>query len=108
MTTAVLRRMFGWSLKRSEKTRESATHSRTVELTGGDEEKVPWVVVYTAANRTEAEIVRARLASEQIPAILHGEALGVIYGLTTGPLAQVHVLVPEPLAERARSLLEPS
>jgi hypothetical protein len=53
----------------------------------------------------EAEIVAGRLHSEGIPAIIRGEALGAIYGLTTGSLAAATVLVPAPLAEKALALL---
>ncbi|GIV77079.1 DUF2007 domain-containing protein [Litorilinea aerophila] len=72
--------------------------------TGGGSEQEP-VVVWEAANRMEAQIVQGRLESEGIPAIIRGEALGTIYGLTTGELAASKVLVPAPLAERARSIL---
>jgi len=64
-----------------------------------------WEAVYVAANRAEGDVVRGRLESEGIPAVLRGEAVGSIYGLTTGPLAQVEVVVPAPLADRARELL---
>lgn len=76
----------------------------SVSLTGGDDSQEP-VVVWEAANRLEAEIVAGRLASEEIPAIIRGEALGAIYGLTTGSLAVSYVLVPAPLADKAVALL---
>jgi hypothetical protein len=66
------------------------------------------VVVWEAANRMEAQVVQGRLESEGIPAIIRGEALGTIYGLTTGELAASQVLVPALLADRARSILEES
>lgn len=73
-------------------------------LRGGDDGQTP-VVVWEAANRMEAEIVAGRLHAEGIPAIIRGEALGTIYGLTTGSLAAANVLVPAPLAEQALALL---
>lgn len=84
---------------------ERALQSRTVAMTGGDEHTVPWVTVYVAANPLEAEVVRGRLASEDIPVVLRGEAVATVYGLTQGPLAAVDVLVPEPLVDRARQVL---
>jgi hypothetical protein len=71
---------------------------------GGKEDQTP-VVVWEAANRMEAEIVAGRLHSEGIPAIIRGEALGTIYGLTTGSLAAATVLVPAALADKATALL---
>ncbi len=67
-------------------------------------EQVP-VVVWEAANPLEAQVVKARLESEGIPAMIRGEALGNVYGLTVGGLAQSDVLVPEALAEKAIELL---
>jgi hypothetical protein len=71
---------------------------------GGKDDQTP-VVVWEAANRMEAEIVAGRLHSEGIPAIIRGEALGTIYGLTTGTLAAANVLVPALLAEKAIAIL---
>lgn len=53
----------------------------------------------------EAQIVKGRLESEDIPALIRGEALGRIYGLTSGSLAATDVLVPAPLADKAREIL---
>lgn len=71
---------------------------------GGQDDQTP-VVVWEAANRLEAEIVAGRLHSQDIPAIIRGESLGAIYGLTTGSLAAATVLVPAPLAEKALEIL---
>lgn len=72
--------------------------------TGGEGDQEP-VVVWRAANQMEAQVVKGRLESEGIPAIIQGEALGAIYGLTSGSLAETLVLVPAPLADRAEQLL---
>lgn len=72
--------------------------------TGGSVDQEP-VVVWEAANRLEAEVVAGRLQSEDIPAIIRGEALGAIYGLTTGSLAATVVLVPAALAAKALEIL---
>ena len=53
----------------------------------------------------EAHVVKGRLESEGIPAIIRGEALATIYGLTAGNLAVAKVLVPAPLAEKALAVL---
>lgn len=54
----------------------------------------------------EAQIVKGRLESAGIPAIIRGEVLGAIFGLTTGTLAESAVLVPAALADKAEALLQ--
>ncbi len=80
------------------------SHALTMARTGGEQQDT-WEVVYLAANELEGEVIRGRLESEGIPAVLKGEALGRVYGMTVGPLAQVEVLVPAPLVQRALDLL---
>lgn len=72
--------------------------------TGGGLDNEP-VVVWEAANLMEAQVVKGRLESEGIPALIRGEALATIYGLTAGNLAVAKVLVPAPLADKALALL---
>lgn len=81
---------------------ESDTAS--VTTTGGGLDDEP-VVVWEAANLMEAQVVKGRLESEGIPALIRGEALAAIYGLTAGNLAAARVLVPAPLADKALALL---
>jgi hypothetical protein len=95
--------LFGKSFKPSHK-RERGTDEETMSTTGGGQEQEP-EVVWEAANLMEAQIVKGRLENEGIPAIIRGEAVGQIYGLTTGNLAATDVLVPAPLAEKARDIL---
>ena len=61
--------------------------------------------VYTA-KYLEAQIVKGRLESEGIPAILQYESAGLVYGLTADGLGETTVLVPADLAEEAREILE--
>ena len=63
-------------------------------------------MVWVAQNQMEAQVIKGRLESEDIPAIVRGEALGAIYGLTTGSLAQSAIFVPAPLAEKAQLILQ--
>lgn len=72
--------------------------------TGGGLDSEP-VVVWDAANLMEAQVVKGRLESEGIPALIRGEALASIYGLTAGNLAAAKVLVPALLAEKAVAIL---
>ena len=58
------------------------------------------------ANPGEATVIKARLESEGIPAVLQQEAMGsVLMGLTVGPLGSAKILVPEPMAERALAIM---
>ncbi|MDQ3248017.1 MAG: DUF2007 domain-containing protein [Chloroflexota bacterium] len=92
----------GWFKKESGIRRAAATPSTST--TGGDLDQEP-VVVWEAVNAMEAQIVKGRLESEGIPAIVRGEVLGALYGLTTGTLAATDVLVPAPLAAKALEIL---
>ena len=84
--------------------REVLDHVERTGSTVSGSEQEP-VVVWEAANVMEAEIVQGRLGSEDIPSYIRRDAVGGIYGLTFGGLAQADVLVPAPLAEKALALL---
>ncbi len=79
--------------------------AKTAETTRGGREAVPWVVVVENLNSGEAAIVKGRLESQDIPAVVQQEALGAVLALTVGPLGSARVLVPEPLAEQAVNIL---
>ena len=100
MTTATL----NWLQSLWGHVRDEGARTASLVLRRG-KEKTPWEVIYVATNRLEAEVIRGRLESEDIPVVLSGEAVATVFGLATGPLAQVEVLVPAPLAERARETL---
>lgn len=74
--------------------------------TGGGRQSGDPVEVYRAANEMEAQVVKGFLESNDIPVMLRGEAIGQTIGFTVGPLAEVSVLVPEPLAPKAEELLQ--
>lgn len=61
--------------------------------------------VYIAYGQPEAEIIRGRLQSEGIPAILRYESAGLVYGLTINGLGEVRVQVPSSLAQQAKRIL---
>ena len=66
------------------------------------------LVVLCRARQGEAQIIRARLEDEGIPAALSYESLGIVYGLTIDGLGEVRVLVPESYVEQARAVLADS
>jgi hypothetical protein len=53
----------------------------------------------------EAEIIKGRLESEGIPALLSYESAGLVYGLTTNGLGEVRIMVPKHLAKEAKEIL---
>lgn len=77
----------------------------SVETTPGSREATPWVVIGVNLSPGEAVIIKGRLESEEIPTLVQQEAMGVVLGLTVGPLGSAKILVPEPLAERALEIL---
>jgi hypothetical protein len=77
---------------------------QALETTPGGKEPARWVAVGTF-NPAEAAIIRGRLESQDIPAVIQQEAVGVVMGLTVGPLGSARVLVPESLLDRALAVL---
>lgn len=84
----------------SQKQREIAA-----ETTPGGTESTRWVVVAQNLNPGEAAVIKGRLDSENIPAVVQQEAVGSVLGLTVGPLGSANIRVPEPLAEKALAIL---
>ncbi len=62
--------------------------------------------VYVANGKLEAEIIKGRLESEGIPAVLRYESAGLVYGLTINGMGQVEVQVPSSWAQKARQVLK--
>jgi hypothetical protein len=65
-----------------------------------------YVTVYVANGQLDAEMVRGFLESPGIPAMISQESVGKVFGLVSGPLGEVNVLVPEEKTNEARELLE--
>jgi hypothetical protein len=63
-------------------------------------------VVYTAAGRIEANIVKGMLEAAGIPVELSQESAGTVYGFTVGAMGLVEILVPEQRAVEAKALIE--
>lgn len=62
------------------------------------------VVVYKAAGELEAQVIKSKLISSGIPAILQNEALGTL-GFTVDGLGEFRVLVSQGWEKEARSVL---
>lgn len=63
------------------------------------------VTVYTASGQLQAQVIKTKLDSAGIPALLDYESAGVVLGITVDGLGEVRVMVPEDLAEEAWALL---
>jgi len=63
-------------------------------------------VVYVAYGQLRAEVIRSKLEAAGIPVLLRYESLGPVMGITVDGLGKVRVMVPAPLAAKARLLLE--
>jgi hypothetical protein len=62
------------------------------------------VSVYSG-NYLQAQIVKGRLESEGVPALLRYEGAGLIYGVTVDGLGEARVMVPEDLAAEAEAIV---
>ncbi len=77
----------------------------TAETTSGTKEATKWVKVAVNLNPAEATVIKSRLESEGIIAIIQQEAVGSVLGLSVGPLGSAKVLVPEPQVDQALEIL---
>ncbi len=68
-------------------------------------DKLELVTVYAAQGMLTAEVIKSKLESAGIPALLAYESLGPIYGLTVDGLGLVRVQVPERFTEDALALI---
>ncbi|MDM8000684.1 MAG: DUF2007 domain-containing protein [Dehalococcoidia bacterium] len=62
------------------------------------------VSVYSG-NYLQAQIVKGRLESEGVPALLRYEGAGLVWGVTVDGLGEARVMVPEELAEEAGAIV---
>ena len=70
-----------------------------------DEESQEPVVVWVAPNQVEAQIIVARLQSEGVTAAIQGESAALVFGFTTGGIAEWEVIVPASLVDQAVEIL---
>lgn len=68
-----------------------------------EEQETKLEKVYTASGQLEAHVIKGKLESEGIPVLLQYES--EILGITVDGLGEVRIMVPEPLAQRAREVL---
>ncbi len=78
---------------------------KAAETNPGGDEPPRWAVI-AIVGWAEAEVLRSKLESANIPCLLQREAAGAAFGITIGPMGEVRVLVPESLADQAADLLD--
>jgi hypothetical protein len=64
-----------------------------------------WAKVHTAANILDANLIKGKLESEEIPVMLKYEVAGQIYGITVNGLSEVRVFVPREMQKEAAEIL---
>lgn len=61
--------------------------------------------VYTAAGQMEAQVIKTKLESANVPVLLQYDSASIVFGFTVDGLGEVRVMVPQSLAQEARQLL---
>ncbi len=65
-----------------------------------------WRCLIIETDPIKASILEGRLKEEGIPVVLQSEAIGQIYSLTVGPLAEIKVLVPYSWLDKAKEIVK--
>src|SRR5829696_51430 len=98
-------RALSWIGPNKKTGQDNAEADDTHETTGGDRgDGVGPICVGVVEGPLLAEIARTYLEQAGITVYLQGEALGSVYGFTSGPLGSVRVLVPAAQAEEATQI----
>jgi hypothetical protein len=63
-------------------------------------------LIYKARGEMDAQLIKNYLLSKGIDAIMYGESIGRLYGLTNTSLGEVEIYVKNEDAEKARSALQ--
>jgi Putative prokaryotic signal transducing protein len=102
---AMLERALSWIGPTKKLGQDRAEVDVTRETTGGEPgDGIGPVCVGVVEGPLRAEIARTYLEQAGIAVYLQGEALGTVYGFTSGPLGTVRVLVPAAQAEEATQI----
>jgi hypothetical protein len=65
-----------------------------------------FVVIQKCQGQLTAEVTKSHLESEGIPVLLQPESIGRVYGVISGGLGMVRILVPQEYAEEAKEIIE--
>jgi len=98
-------RALSWIGPSKKPGQDNAEADDTRETTGGEPgDGAGPVCIGIVEGPLRAEIARTYLEQAGISVHLQGEALGSVYGFTSGPLGEVRVLVPAAQAEEAERI----
>ena len=65
-----------------------------------------WVKLTVETDPVLTDLLEERLKAAGIPVVVKKEAAGTIYGLTSGPLAEAKILVPQDKLQEAEAILK--
>jgi len=71
-----------------------------------DPSKSKFIEVYRIAGETAAQIIKTKLESSGIPAMLNSQAAPSVYAFTLDGLGEYRIMVPESMAEDAKLIIE--
>ena len=95
-------RALSWIGSNKKLGQDAAAPEGAHEATGGEPgDGIGPVCIGVVEGPLRAEIARTYLEQAGVAVYLQGEALGSVYGFTSGPLGSVRVLVPATQAEEA-------
>lgn len=63
-------------------------------------------IVCVVQGLLQAQVIKAKLETADIPVLLDYESLGPVFGITVDRLGEVRVLVPDRHVDEARALIE--
>ena len=63
-------------------------------------------IVRVVQGLLQAQVIKAKLETADIPVLLDYESLGPVFGITVDRLGEVRVLVPDRHVDEARALIE--
>ncbi len=73
-----------------------------------DRAEQDWSLLVITSNHLEASIIEGKLREQGIAVTIQKEAAGMLYGLTSGPLAEAKIFVPANQKEAAEKILSDS
>jgi hypothetical protein len=73
----------------------------------GRQSRLPGLtIVCVVQGLLQAQVIKAKLETADIPVLLDYESLGPVFGITVDRLGEVRVLVPDRHVDEARALIE--
>lgn len=85
---------------------QAKTAAADKERGGGGDEPEEWVTAISVFTIVEAQMALARLADEGIPARSRQDSAHGAVAVTVGIFGRIDILVPRPLLEEARTVLQ--